>query len=135
MVCAWQTMASMLLPIREITVENRQMHIVHMPDPRALDINGDGVDWLWQQELENLFYQRSIRITNGAFYRLLGRSTAGKERALPLKKKSVTDGLLSNEQFVQLRNVIHPGCRSITLVPIDAVEVWCHCCVPNFILF
>jgi hypothetical protein len=35
----------------------------------------------------------------------------------------VTEGLLSEVQFIQLRDVIHPGCRSLTLLPIDAVEV------------
>ena len=110
-----------LSPIREVLACRRCINVVHMPDPRTDD--GESLDWLWQHQLESLLYRRDYRLTNGAFYRLLGRSAAGNGRALPLKKKSVTDGLLSDAQFVQLRDVIHPGCRSITLVPIDALEV------------
>ena len=121
----WQAMAA-LPPIREFVFNLRRVNVVHMPDPRpAAAAGGESIDWLWQAQLENMLYKRhpSAKITNGAFYRLLGRSRAGNGRALPLSKKSVTDGLLSDAQFVQLRDVIHPGCRSITLVPIDAVEV------------
>ena len=75
---------------------------------------------MFQTELETLLFDSEVIGTTGAFYRLLNRSGVGA-LALPLRRASVGEGLLSNEEFDALRGLLHSGVRRFTLVPVAAI--------------
>ena len=76
---------------------------------------------MFQSQLEQFFYQGSLVGTTGAFYRLLARARVG-DQTLTLRRTSVGAGLLSNEEFDVLREMLHSGVRVFSLVPIAAVR-------------
>ena len=96
------------------------MNIVTLVDRRP-SAPAVAQEWLFQTELEDLLYTSAITHgTVGAFYRLLKRSAAGG-MALPLRRASVTSGLVTEGEFDALKAFLHSGVRVFTLVPIDAV--------------
>jgi uncharacterized membrane protein YgcG len=107
------------VPVREIAVGAHRLAIVTFVDRRSP--NNERGEFLFQSQLEQFFYQGSLVGTTGAFYRLLARAGAG-DQTLTLRRTSVGLGLLSNEEFNMLRELLHSGVRVFSLIPIAAVH-------------
>jgi hypothetical protein len=107
------------VPSRTIIVSSYTLTIVTFVDRRSLDAQGG--EFLFQSQLEQFFFHGSLIGTTGAFYRLLGRAGVG-DQTLTLRRTSVGEGLLSNEEFDTLREMLHSGVRVFSLVPITAVH-------------
>ena len=90
---------------------------------RLQDRRGDGDEtpetWVLQYELEAALYGNGYGRSTGAVYRLLQRSHVGG-RSLPLKKASINDGLITDDEYRWLYHQLG-DVRSFTLVPLDAV--------------
>ena len=78
-------------------------------------------EFLFQTELETLLFDAEAIGTTGACYRLLHRAGVGG-LALPLRRASVREGLLSDEEYDALRGLLHTGVRALTLVPVTAIR-------------
>ena len=112
------------IPGRLVTVASTSLHIVTFTDRRA---QSNTVDFLFQSELERLLFGGHEPLgTTGACYRLLARAGVG-DQSLPLRRTSVAQGLLSEQEYNALRGMLHPGVRAFTLVPIEAVQQAIHC--------
>ena len=107
------------VPVREIAVGSHILTIVTFVDRRSP--NNERGEFMFQSQLEQLFYHGSLIGTTGAFFRLLGRAGAGSQ-TLTLRRTSVDAGLLSNAEFGLLRELLHSGVRVFSLVPITAVH-------------
>jgi len=104
---------------RTIIVGRQTLHVVTFIDRRRS--NSQPGEFMFQAELEQLLFAQQPIGQTGAFYRLLQRAgQAG--RALSLRRASVSQGLLSDAEFDELRGKLHSGFRVFTLVPMDAVE-------------
>ena len=75
-------------------------------------------EWLFQSELENYLYGNWQ--TKGSFYQLLVRSGVGSY-SLCLRRKSVAEGVVTDEEFMAIRGVVGIHARVVTIVPLDAV--------------
>ena len=123
-----QTMA--LVPVRTFSVEaahprhpntayQKQIRVVSLQDRRPNASSGAYQEWMLQVDLEDVLYPSAVTNgTNGSFYRLLGRSSAGNEHTLTLRRASVSHGLVSTEEFEELKALYHPAVRVFSLVPI-----------------
>jgi len=108
-----------IVPFREVAVGCRVLTIVTFVDRRSP--NNERGEFMFQSQLEQFFYQGSLVGTTGAFYRLLARARVG-DQTLTLRRTSVGAGLLSNEEFDMLREMLHSGVRVFSLVPTAAVR-------------
>jgi hypothetical protein len=113
-----------VVPHRTVSVSNvlsytKQMKVVTLVD-RRVDPSPPPQEWLFQTDLEDLLYPATDG-TNGAFYRLLNRSEAGRGKALSLRHASVAAGLLTPSEFDALKALLHSQVRVFTLVPLEAV--------------
>ena len=114
----------MVVPHRTVSVSNaldyiKQVKIITLVDRRA-DHPPLPQEWLFQSDLEDLLYPATDG-TNGAFYRLLNRSDAGRGKALPLRRASIAAGVLTEVEFDALKELLHAQVRVFTLVPLEAV--------------
>jgi hypothetical protein len=106
---------------RTISAANRSLDVIRFVDRRARNSEVDWIEFLAQYQLEALLFGTHLK-TTGAVYRLLKRSGVGAQ-ALPLKRASVAGGLLSDEEFDELKNLLDADwLRSFTLIPISAVQ-------------
>ena len=105
------------------SVMDKEMRIVTLRDRRPSAPFAPR-EWLFQAELEDVFYPSVITMgTAGAFYRLLKRSQAGNGMALALRHASIAAGLVTESEFNALKDMLHSQVRVFTLVPIDAVPM------------
>lgn len=107
---------------RTIAVAGRSLDVIRFLDRRLRNSEQvESVEFLAQYQLEALLFGTHFK-TTGAVYRLLKRSGVGAQ-ALPLKRASVAGGLLSDEEFDELKNLLDADwLRSFTLIPISAVQ-------------
>ena len=82
-------------------------------------------EWLFQATLEGLLFPATrTNGTNGTFYRLLGRSQAGNDITLPIRRASIASGTITELEFAGLKALLDaPQARVFTLVPLDAVPL------------
>ena len=91
--------------------QNKTMHIITMVDRRTSP-PAPPIEWMLQAELEDLLYPSVITMgTSGAFYRLLGRSPAGNNMTLSLRRNSVAAELVTEDEFTALKALMHTGVR------------------------
>jgi uncharacterized membrane protein YgcG len=121
-----------VVPVRSITIQcthphdesipfQKELRVVTLQDRRS-NAPSQPIEWLLQIDLEDLLYPAVVTHgTNGAFYRLLARS--GASGALPLRRNSVDAGLVTLEEFGELKALFHSQVRVFTLVPIPAVAM------------
>ena len=106
---------------RTITVANRRLVIIYFVDRRPSNANPQWGEFVAQYQLEGLLYGAHFH-TTGAVYRLLKRAGVGGQ-ALALRRASVAEGLLSNEEFDELKVLLDSDwIRSFTLIPLNAVQ-------------
>jgi hypothetical protein len=104
-------------PTSTLIVRGVELTIVELPDRRTDD---ECKKWMFQSELEYFLYGNHT--TKGSMFRLLARSGADG-RSMCLKRKSVDESIVTDAEFKFMRDLINPGARAFTLVPIDAVEM------------
>ena len=114
-------MAAAPLVVREIDVLDVSICVVTLADRRPQG-SSSPIKWTFQSRLEALLYGNRYGRSTGAVYALLKRTTADGPCALPLKKSSISDGLVTEAEFEQLRSALHTSVRSFTLVPLTLVE-------------
>ena len=112
------------VPHRVVSIPNvlsytKDVNVITLVD-RRVDPPPPPQEWLFQTDLEELLYPATDG-TNGAFYRLLNRSDAGRGKALSLRRASIAAGLLTEAEFDVLKELLHAQVRVFTLVPLDAV--------------
>ena len=117
-----QQQAGGILPKRTVTLDHHTFTIVTFYDRRLSSQSTQPMEMMFQAQLERYLFRQEAIGQTGAFYRLLQRAGLGG-RSLALRRSSVAQGLLSDEEFDELRNVLHTGFRVFTLVPMDAVQV------------
>ena len=106
---------------RTITVANHCLNVISFVDRRPPNANPQWEEFIAQYQLEGVLYGAHFH-TTGAVYRLLKRAGVGGQ-SLPLRRASVADGLLSNEEFDELKVLLdNDWLRSFTLIPLDAVQ-------------
>ena len=111
---------------RTVSVSNglvhaKQVKVVTLIDKRIAP-PGAAQEWLFQADVESLLYPATaVDGTNGAFYRLLDRSDAGRGASLSLRRASVAANLVTDAEFEALKAMQHANVRVFTLVPVDAV--------------
>ena len=88
---------------------------------RRLNTHGEPTTWAFQRDVEAALYGNGFACQSGAVYRLLQRSGMGP-RALPLKKASIAEGLVTQPEFNWMRGHLGGGARSFTLIPLDALR-------------
>ena len=95
--------------------------MISFVDRRPPNANPQWEEFIAQYQLEGVLYGAHFH-TTGAVYRLLKRAGVGGQ-SLPLRRASVADGLLSNEEFDELKVLLdNDWLRSFTLVPLGAVQ-------------
>jgi hypothetical protein len=104
-------------PTSTMVARDFEFTTVELPDRRTGD---ERKKWMFQSELE--YYLYGNHTTKGSMFRLLARSGADG-RSLCLKRKSVDESIVTDAEFKFVRDLINPGARAFTLVPIDAVEM------------
>ena len=114
------------VPHRVVFIPNilnytKEMKVVTLVD-RRVNPPPPPQEWLFQTDLEDLLYPATTTDgTNGAFYRLLNRSDAGRGKALSLRRASIAAGMLTEAEFDTLKGLLHTQVRVFTLVPLEAV--------------
>ena len=111
-----------LLAQRTVTLDRHTFTIVTFTDRRPSSQSSQPVEMMFQAQLERYLFRQEAIGQTGAFYRLLQRAGVGG-RSLALRRASVAQGLLSDDEFDDLRDMLHTGFRVFTLVPMDAVQV------------
>jgi hypothetical protein len=106
---------------RTVVVGRHELALISFVDRRPSNANPQWGEFLAQYQLEDLLY-RTHSNTTGAVYRLLKRAGVG-HRTLALRRASVAEGLLSDQEFDQLKELLDSTrLRSFTLIPLDAVQ-------------
>ena len=80
----------------------------------------DSQEWAFQRQVEEVLYGNGYSQQTGAVYRLLQRSGV-RERALPLKKACIQQGLLTQHEYDWMYSHL-VDVRSFTLIPLDALR-------------
>ena len=113
----------MALPTIEILVTNHSLTVVTLSDRRPIAASSQPLKWLFQVHLESVLFgnNNSNAKSTGAVYRLLTRTPGAAGRALCLRKTSIAGGLITEAEWESLREHLHTGVRSFTLVPVDVV--------------
>ena len=83
----------------------------------------DPQEWAFQRQVEEVLYGNGYSQQTGAVYRLLQRSGV-RERALPLKKACIQQGLLTQHEYDWMYSHL-VDVRSFTLIPLDALRCAC----------
>ena len=106
---------------RTVVVGSHELAVISFVDRRPPNANPQWGEFLAQYQLEDLLYGTHFN-TTGAVYRLLKRAGVSHQ-ALALRRASVVEGLLSDEEFDQLKDLLDSTrLRSFTLIPLDAVQ-------------
>ena len=107
----------------EILLANKTIRVVTLPDRRPNASSSQPLKWLYQIDLELVLYgsNNDNAKSTGAVYRLLTRTPGAAGRALCLRKTSIAGGLITEAEWESLREHLHTGVRSFTLVPVDVV--------------
>ena len=106
----------------EIALAKQTIRIFTLPDRRSFAGASQPLKWMYQIDLESVLYENNDETntkSTGAVYKLLQRTPGAKGRALCLRSKSVADGLVSQAEWEALREPLHAGVRSLTLIPVD----------------
>ena len=99
----------------------KQVNIVTLVDKRFAPPSA-AQEWLFQANIEDLLYpSAAVNGTNGAFYRLLHRSDAGRGASMPLRRASVAANLVTEAEFEALKAMQHAQVRVFTLVRMEAM--------------
>ena len=98
--------------VREGVALGVKMSVVSMVDGEVSD---EPVEWAFQRDIEAALYGNGFSSQSGAVYRLLQRSGVGA-RALPLKKASIADGVITQDEFDKIYQHLRGGVRSFTLI-------------------
>ena len=111
----------MALPSIEILVTNHSLTVVTLSDRRPIAASSQPLKWLFQVHLESVLFDNnnSNAKSTGAVYQLLKRTPGAAGRALCLRKTSVDSGLITEAEWESLREHLHTGVRSFTLIPVD----------------
>ena len=106
---------------RTVVVGSHPLAVISFVDRRPSNANPQWGEFLAQYQLEDLLYRTHFN-TTGAVYRLLKRAGVSHQ-ALALRRASVAEGLLSDLEFDQLKELLDSTrIRSFTLIPLDAVQ-------------
>ena len=105
--------------MRTVTAAGIELIVVDLCDRRH-GLGNPIREWCFQSELENYLY--SNWQTRGSFFQLLARAGADGQ-SICLRRKSVEEGLVTDSEFIAMRNAINPGARVFTLVPFAAIEL------------
>ena len=89
---------------RTVVVGSHPLAVIFFVDRRPSNANPQWGEFLAQYQLEDLLYRTHFN-TTGAVYRLLKRAGVSHQ-ALALRRTSVADGLLSDEEFDQLKELL-----------------------------
>ena len=105
----------------EILLANKTIRVVTLPDRRPNASSSQSLKWLYQIDLDSVLYgsNNDKAKSTGAVYRLLKRTPEAAGRALCLRKTSTAGGLITEAEWESLREHLHTGVRSFTLVPVD----------------
>ena len=105
----------------EILLANKTIRVVTLPDRRPNASSSQSLKWLYQIDLDSVLYgsNNDNAKSTGAVYRLLKRTPEAAGRALCLRKTSTAGGLITEAEWESLREHLHTGVRSFTLVPVD----------------
>ena len=94
-----------------------RLTIVRLPDRRHR-LNGAVKEWAFQSELECCLYANAH--TKGSFFKLLAKAGADGQ-SICLRRRAVEDGVVTEGEFVALRNAVNVRARAFTIVPLSAV--------------
>ena len=106
-------------PTRTVTAAGIDLIVVELYDRRQALAN-PLLEWCFQSELELYLY--SNWQTRGSFFKLLSRAGADGQ-SLCLRRKAVDEGLVTDAEFIAMRNAINPQARVFTLVPLAAIKL------------
>ena len=89
-----------------------ELTVVSLPDRRQGGANAIQ-DWCFQSELENYLYANWQ--TKGSFFQLLARAGADRQSLCLRRRKAVGEGLVTDAEFIAMRDVVNPSARVFTL--------------------
>ena len=112
-------MAAESLVIRQGVACGVPVAVIRLADRRP-NASNEGQEWAFQREVEAALYGHGYSQQTGAVYRLLQRSGV-RERALPLKKACIEQGLVTQLEFDSMYRHLS-DVRSFTLIPLDALQ-------------
>ena len=101
-----------------VTAAGIELTVVQLHDRRQ-SLAAPIQQWCFQSELENYLYANWQ--TKGSFFKLLSRAGADG-LSLCLRRKAVEEGLVTDAEFIAMRNVVGPAARAYTLVPAEAIK-------------
>ena len=101
-----------------VTAAGIELTVVQLHDRRQ-SLAAPIQQWCFQSELENYLYANWQ--TKGSFFKLLSRAGADG-LSLCLRRKAVEEGLVTDTEFIAMRNVVSPAARAYTLVPAEAIK-------------
>jgi hypothetical protein len=114
----------MALPnVREVIVGSHVLNVVNFTDLR--DASNE-MEFLFQSQVQMILFANEPIGTTGALYRLLTRAGVGA-RSLPLRRTSVAAGLITDQEFDFLRELLHTGVRVFTLIPLGILRAAIAC--------
>ena len=107
--------------MRTVTAAGIDLIVVELCDRRQ-GLGDPLLEWCFQSELENYLY--SNWQTRGSFFKLLSRAGADGQ-SLCLRRKAVDEGLVTDAEFIGMRNAINRAARVFTVVPLAGRQlVW-----------
>ena len=106
-------------PMRTITPTGVELTVVQLRDRRQ-GLGSPIQEWCFQSELENYLYANWQ--TKGSFFKLLSRAGADG-LSFCLRRKAVEEGLVTDAEFVAMRDAINPAARVFALVPSEAIRL------------
>ena len=112
-------MAAESLVIRQGVASGVPVAVIRLADRRP-NVSAEQQEWAFQREVEAVLYGHGYSQQTGAVYRLLQRSGV-RERALPLKKACIEQGLVTQLEFDSMYRHLS-DVRSFTLIPLDALQ-------------
>ena len=113
-------MAAESLLARQGVAVGVNVSVIRLVDRRPTAAQ-DSQEWAFQRQVEEVLYGNGYSQQTGAVYRLLQRSGV-RERALPLKKACIQQGLLTQHEYDWMYSHL-VDVRSFTLIPLDALRV------------
>jgi hypothetical protein len=105
--------------MRTVTAAGIDLIVVELCDRRQ-GLGDPLLEWCFQSELENYLY--SNWQTRGSFFKLLSRAGADGQ-SLCLRRKAVDEGLVTDAEFIGMRNAINRAARVFTVVPLAAIKL------------
>ena len=112
-------MAAESLLVRQSVSSGVPVAVVRLVDRRP-NAAPESQEWAFQREVEAALYGNGYSQQTGAVYRLLQRSGV-RDRALPLKKACISQGLVTQAEFDFMYQHLC-DVRSFTLIPLDALS-------------